>query len=137
MYSIRSIFFGIVENNGPPYESGPEMQVLDNDGHADGKNPLTSAGSNYGLNAPSVNTTRPAGHWNQARITRQGDYVEYWLNGLNVVEYKLGSPEWRQLVAKSKFADWPDYGIHHEGHIGLQDHGDPVWYRNIRIRRLN
>ena len=131
------IFFGIVENNGPPYESGPEMQVLDNDGHADGKNPLTSAGSNYGLHAPSVNTTRPTGHWNQARIMRRGDYVEYWLNGLNVVEYKLGSPDWRQLVAKSKFAEWPDYGIHHEGHIGLQDHGDPVWYRNIRIRRLN
>ena len=131
------IFFGVVEDTRPSYESGPEMQVLDNTGPRDGKNPLTSAGSNYSLHAPSVDTTRPVGQWNQARIIRRGYQVEYWLNGMKVVEYRLESPDWRQLVAKSKFAEWANYGAHHEGHIGLQDHGNPVWYRNLRIQRLD
>ncbi|MCG8467970.1 MAG: DUF1080 domain-containing protein [Gemmatimonadetes bacterium] len=130
------IFFGVVETTRRTYESGPEMQVLDNAGHRDGGDPLTSAGSNYGLYAPSADVTRPVGEWNEARIVRRGGRVEHWLNGIKLLEYELASAEWSSRVAASKFVEWPDYGIHHEGHIGLQDHGDPVWYRNIRIRRL-
>ncbi len=130
------IFFGVVEDRERTYESGAEMQVLDNAGHPDGQSPLTAAGSNYGLHAPTSDTTRPVGEWNEARIVRRGNQVEHWLNGIKVVEYEIGSDEWSRLVAESKFVEWPDYGTHHEGHIGLQDHGDPVWYRNIRIRRL-
>jgi len=58
------------------------------------------------------------------------------LNGVRIVEYGIGSDEWEALVAGSKFVEWPDYGRHHDGHLGLQDHGDPIWYRNIRVRRL-
>ena len=131
------IFFGVVEGNRRTYESGPEMQVLDNAGHRDGANPLTSAGSNYGLHAPVADVTNPVGEWNEVRIIRRGPHVEHWLNGTRIVEYELGTEEWKAMVAETKFAEWPDYGIHHEGHIGLQDHGDPVAFRNLRIRRLD
>jgi len=131
------IFFGVVEGPERTYESGPEMQVLDNAGHPDGKDPLTSAGSDYGVYAPTSDVTRPVGQWNEARIVRRGNHVEHWLNGTRVVAYELGSDEWKARVAETKFADWPDYGVHHEGTIGLQDHGNAVWYRNIRIRRLD
>ena len=130
------IFFGISENTERAFESGPEMQVLDNAGHYDGGNPLTSAGSNYGLHAPPEDVSNPAGEWNEVRIVRHGNQVVHWLNGVRVVEYEIGSDEWEALVAGSKFVEWPDYGRHHEGHLGVQDHGDPVWYRNIRVRRI-
>ena len=130
------IFFGISEDTERAFESGPEMQVLDNAGHYDGGNPLTSAGSNYGLHAPPEDVTRPVGEWNEVRIVRRGNRVVHWLNGVRIVEYGIGSDEWEALVADSKFVEWPDYGRHHEGHLGLQDHGDPVWYRNLRVRRI-
>ncbi|WP_420633558.1 3-keto-disaccharide hydrolase [Candidatus Palauibacter sp.] len=130
------IFFGISEATESAFQSGPEMQVLDNAGHYDGGNPLTSAGSNYGLHAPPEDVSRPAGEWNEVRIVRHGNQVVHWLNGVRIVEYEIGSTEWEELVAGSKFIEWPDYGRHHEGHLGLQDHGDPAWYRNIRVRRL-
>ena len=130
------IFFGISETTESAFQSGPEMQVLDNAGHYDGRDPLTSAGSNYGLHAPPEDVSRPAGEWNEVRVVRHGNQVVHWLNGVQIVEYEIGSPEWEALVAGSKFIQWPDYGRHHEGHLGLQDHGDPVWYRNIRVRRL-
>ena len=118
------------------YESAPEMQVLDDERHPDGGSPLTSAGSNYGLDPAPRGVVRPAGEWNEARIVKRGDHVEHWLNGEKIVEYELGSEEWNEKVAASKFAEWPEYGTARRGHIGLQDHGDPVWFRNIRIRVL-
>ena len=130
------VFFGISEDTESAFQSGPELQVLDNAGHYDGGNPLTSAGSNYGLHAPPEDVTRPVGEWNEVRIVRHGNQVVHWLNGVQIVEYEIGSAEWEAQVAGSKFVQWPDYGRHHEGHLGLQDHGDPVWYRNLRIRRL-
>lgn len=130
------IMYGVVEGPEWSYHSGPEMQVLDNGGHADGADPLTSAGAAYGLYAPSSDVTRPVGEWNEARIVRRGNRVEHWLNGTRIVEYGIGSDEWDARVADSKFAQWPDFGVHHEGHIALQDHGNRVWYRNLRIRRL-
>jgi hypothetical protein len=116
------------------YHSAPEFQVLDDAAHPDGRDPLTSAGANYGLHPAPRGVVRGAGEWNHARIVVQDGRVEHWLNGEKIVEYVLGSPEWQELVASSKFAEWPEYGKAAAGHIGLQDHGDPVWYRNIKIR---
>jgi hypothetical protein len=130
------IFFRVSETTQRTYESGPEMQVLDDAQHPDGGSPKTSAGSNYALHAPDPGNVRPVGEWNEVRILAVGGHVEHWLNGLKVVEYELGSEEWERLVADSKFAEWPDYGRHAVGHLALQDHGDPVWYRNIRVRSI-
>lgn len=118
------------------YHSAPEMQVLDDDRHPDGRSELTSAGANYGLHPAPRGVVKPVGEWNQARIVVEGNRVEHWLNGTRIVEYELGSPEWQRLVDESKFSQWPAYGRAAEGHIGLQDHGDPVWYRNIKIREI-
>lgn len=130
------VFYRVAEEAGPPWETGPEMQVLDNGLHADGANPLTSAGSNYALHAPGKDVTEPVGLFNRARVVVRGDAVEHWLNGEQVVSYTLGSADWEKRVRESKFAAWPAYGTISRGHIVLQDHGDKVWYRNIKIRRL-
>lgn len=130
------VFYKVTEAERAPYWTGPEYQVLDNSGHPDGQQPETSAGANYGLHAPVEDVTRPVGDWNEARIVVRGPRVEHWMNGVKIVGYELWTDEWAVLVAETKFAEWPGYGMAAEGHIGLQDHGDPVWYRNVRIRRL-
>ncbi|HSR42804.1 MAG TPA: DUF1080 domain-containing protein, partial [Longimicrobiales bacterium] len=128
------ILYRVVEGPEQTYHSGPEMQVLDDARHPDGGSPLTSAGANYGLHPAPRGVVRPAGEWNQARILVDGNHVEHWLNGEKIVEYELGSDDWERRVAESKFAAWPPYGRADEGHIALQDHGDRVWYRNVKIR---
>ncbi len=131
------VFYRVQEDVGSPWETGPEFQVLDNAEHPDGKDTKTSAGSNYGLNAPIRDITQPVGFFNHARIVARDQHVEHWLNGVKVVEYELGSDDWQQRVNNSKFKAWPEYGRKPSGHIVLQDHGDQVWYRNIKIRRLD
>lgn len=130
------VLYRVVEGPEHTYHSGPEMQVLDDAAHPDGRSPLTSAGSNYGLHPAPRGVVRPAGEWNRTRIVVEGAHVEHWLNGEKVVEYELGSAAWEALVADSKFAQWPEYGRADEGHIALQDHGDRVWFRNIKIREI-
>jgi hypothetical protein len=130
------VMYRATEDAERPYETGIEMQVLDDAKHADGKSPLTSAGALYGLYPARPGVVKPAGEWNAARVVVNGNHVEHWLNGVKVVEAEIGSPDWNARVAASKFAEWPGYGKAREGHIVLQDHGDRVQYRNIRIRAL-
>lgn len=121
------------------YVTGPEMQVLDNERHPDakmGKNGNRQAGALYDLIPVSTPAVKPAGQWNAAKLVVNKGHVEHWLNGKKVVEYQLGSPEWEALVKGSKFASMPDYGRIKKGYIALQDHGDKVWYKNIKIRQL-
>jgi len=128
------VFFRAAEGEPLIYHSAPEFQVLDDANHRDGQSPLTSAGSNYGLHSAPRGVVKAAGEWNSARIIARGNEVEHWLNGTKVVEYELRSEAWAALVANSKFVEWPAYGMADRGHIGLQDHGDPVWYRNLKLR---
>ena len=132
------IFFGVREipDHTVAFLTGVEMQVLDNAGHVDGQRAETSAGSCYALYAPARDLTRPVGEYNEARIVVRDGLVEHWLNGSLIVEYDMNSDDWDERVAASKFADWEHYGRYPSGHIALQDHTDPVWYRNIRIRPL-
>lgn len=131
------IFIRASEESGRIFEGAAEMQILDDAVHPDGADPLTSAGANYALHAAPRGIVRPAGEWNEARIRVVGTHVEQWLNGEPTAEYDLGSPEWSALVAASKFAEWPEYGTYPSGHIGLQDHGDRVSFRNLKVRRID
>ena len=130
------IMYHVSEDFEAPYETGPEMQVLDDDKHADGKDPKTSAGSLYALIAPQNKKLKPVGEWNRVRIVVQGNHVEHWLNGAKVVEYELGSDELKRLIDQSKFKDMPRFAKEKSGYLDLQHHGDEVWYRRIRVRRL-
>lgn len=130
------IMFWVTEDDEYAWKTGPEMQVLDNAHHKDGGNTKTSAGSNYALHEASRVVTRPIGEYNAVRLVVNGTHIEHWLNGVKIVEYEIGSPDWEARVAASKFATMPKYGRNRQGHIVLQDHGDKVWYRNIRIRPL-
>lgn len=129
------IMYRVTTEGERPYWSGPEFQLLDNDGHRDAKNGRDRlTGANYALHPPTTDPANPPGQWNNARIVVSGDDVEHWINGTKVVEYELGSPEWQKLVAASKFNAWPMYGKASRGYIVLQDHGDHVEFRNIKIK---
>lgn len=130
------VFYRAVEGPQEIYHSAPELQILDDARHRDGRSELTSAGANYGIHPARRGVVKPAGEWNTVRLLVNGNHVEHWLNGEKVVEYELGSADWKQRVAASKFNEWPGYGTATAGHIGLQDHGSWVAYRNIKIRVL-
>jgi len=130
------IMFRVTEDHDAPWQTGPEYQILDNAAHKDGLDPRTSAGANYAMHAPSADVTRPAGQWNHTKIVVQGAHVEHWLNGTKVVEYELWSDDWQRRVEGCKWKDHPDYGRRKSGHLVLQDHGDRVAYREIRVRTL-
>jgi hypothetical protein len=130
------VIYRIDDSGDATYMTGPEMQVLDDAKHLDGKNPLTSAGAVYGLYPAPRGIVKPAGEWNSARVVANGNHVEHWLNGTRIAEYTLGSPDWEQKVAASKFKEWKGYGKFARGRIALQDHGDQVSFRNVRIRVL-
>jgi hypothetical protein len=119
------------------YRTGPEYQVLDNEKAKDNKEGNHLAGTLYdiGPEAPR-DLPKPVGEWNSSRIVVRGWNVEHWLNGVRVVALDLKSPEGKAAIAESKFKDWPKFASLARGHIALQDHGDVVSYRSIKIRPL-
>jgi hypothetical protein len=131
------IMYHVSEDAEETWQTGPEMQIVDDDHTDDGKDPLTSAGSLYDLVPPKNKKMHPAGQWNQVKLTVKGPHVEHWLNGVKIVEYELGSPELNALIAKTKFKDMPRFGKNVTGFIVLQNHGGEVWFRHIRVRKLN
>lgn len=130
------IMFHVTGDGAQSHETGPEFQVLDNASHADGKAAITSAGSNYALHPPARDVTKPVGEWNEARLIVKGAHVEHWMNDVKLLEYELWSTDWEARVTASKFAKMPRYGRAKSGHLVLQDHGDAVSYRNIKIKAL-
>ena len=119
-----------------PYWTGPEMQVLDNNGHPDAKITKHRAGDLYDLISSSKETVKPALEWNQAEIKAVNGKLDFYLNGENIVSTTMWDDNWNKMIAGSKFRQWPGFGTFKKGRICLQDHGDKVWFRNIKIRKL-
>lgn len=130
------VIYRVIESDQPSWTTGPEYQVLDDAGHPDGHDPLTSAAALYGLIAPSDDKRLEAvGAFNTGRIVVRDGHVEHWLNGERVVDYAWGGAEMRSLIDASKFRDLPGFMAADAGGVVLQHHGEEAWFRNVRIRR--
>jgi len=133
--------FGRELEGKPIYFSAPEMQVLDNDRHSDakaGKDGNHKSGSLYDMIPANPQNTKPAGEWNHVKIIAQNGKIELWQNNAKVVEFTMGTEEWKKMSADSKFKDWPEFVNNNakDGYIGLQDHGNEVWFKNIKVNVL-
>ncbi len=132
------IMFYVQEGQGfdYPWKTGPEMQVLDNSGHADAKITKHRAADLYDLIESQPVTVKPAGEWNLAEIISDNGQLSFKLNGVQVVKTTMWNDQWRAMIAASKFNEMPGFGSFKSGKISLQDHGDMVSYRNIKVRKL-
>jgi len=132
------IIYNVVESNEYDYvwNTGPEMQVLDNTCHPDTRFTTHRAGDLYDMIECKYVTVKPAGEWNKVRLIKNKGKVEHWLNGVKVVEYEMYTDKWLEMIKASKFKDMKGFGLAAKGKIALQDHGDKVWYRNIKIKPL-
>lgn len=132
------IIFGVHEDPAfrATYDTGIEMQVLDNKAAEDNKKASHLAGSLYDLLAPAKDVARPAGEWNRVKLRKDKGHLTFWLNGAQIVDVQMGSPEWQALVENSKFKTWKNFAAYPKGHIALQDHGHQVAYRAITLEQL-
>lgn len=132
------IFFNVVEDEGlkAVYESGPEYQLIDDEGFPMDLEDWQMSGANYAMHPAPDAKTKPVGEFNHSRIIVNDGHVEHWLNGDKVVEYDLWTEDWEEKVQAGKWKDVPSYGRAKSGHIALQDHGNMCWFRNLKIRRL-
>ncbi len=132
------IIYNVVESEkySYPWLTGPEMQILDDACHPDTRYSSHRAGDLYDMIPCSYVTVKPAGEWNKVRLIKSNGYVEHWLNGVKVVEFEMNTEAWFAMIKNSKFKDMEDFGRAASGKISLQDHGDKVWFRNIKIKRF-
>lgn len=135
--SNSGVFYHVQEGVAQAiYQTGPEYQLIDDNGWPDKLHPDQYSGANYGMQAPENAKVKPVDEWNNTRIVVNGPHVEHWLNGVKVVDYELWSDDWNARKAAGKWKDVPTYGIAEIGHIGLQDHGGLTMFRNIKIKEL-
>lgn len=131
------VIFGVHEDPsfGATYLTGMEMQVLDDKDAEDNKKANHLAGSLYDMKAPSV-AAKPAGEWNTIKIRKDHGQLTFWMNGSKSLDIKMGSSEWQELIASSKFKNWKGFAAYPKGHIALQDHGHVVAFKDITIKEL-
>ncbi len=118
------------------YKTGPEMQVLDDKRNEDNKTPSHRAGSLYDLIQATPGAVKPAEQWNSVEIVANNGKLDFYLNGVHVVNTTMWDDGWKKMVAGSKFKEWPAFGTFKDGHIALQDHGFNVWFKNIQVKKL-
>jgi len=131
------IIFGVHEDPkfDATYLTGIEMQILDDAKAEDNKLATHRAGALYDMRAPS-HPAKPAGEWNKVKIRKQNGHLTFWLNGNKVIDTQIGSPEWKEMLDKSKFKTWKGFAAYPKGHIALQDHGAVVSFKDITIKEL-
>ncbi|MCX2720127.1 3-keto-disaccharide hydrolase [Lentiprolixibacter aurantiacus] len=133
------IFYHVVESEKyhSPYETGPEYQILDDLGFPGPLEEWQKAGADYAMHLPNdQKSLKPVGSWNSTKIIFNKGKVEHWLNGKKILEFDKFSDDWKQRRNSGKWDDYPNYGMANSGHLGLQDHGAGVWFRNVRVKRL-
>ena len=135
------VFWGIFEDEkyAVPYQTGPEIQVLDNLNHPDAAKRTHQAGAIFGILGPAVDLSNKENEWNHfiIRIDQKNNLGSVIFNGTKIIEFPVHGEEWDSMVADSKFKDWEGFGKYQTGHIGLQDHANKVWFRNIKIKELD
>jgi hypothetical protein len=132
------IIFHLDESLDASWQTGPEFQVIDDGGYGVKPGDPHAAGALYDMvNPPADKTLHPSGEWNLARIRLKDGLLQHFLNGRKIVECRTDGPEWKAMIAKSKFKNYPNFGVLPKGHIGLQEHGDSVAFRNIKVRDLS
>ncbi|MCK0158333.1 DUF1080 domain-containing protein [Cellulophaga sp. F20128] len=132
------VFYHVVEDTiyHSPYQTGPEYQVLDDDGYPD-IDDSQYAGANYQMHiANDKKELKAVGEWNTSKIIFNNGHTEHWLNGEKIVEFNKYSDDWKERRNSGKWNDYPDYGKTNDGYLALQDHGAGVWYRNVKIKDL-
>lgn len=133
------IFYHVLEDTiyHSPYETGPEYQLLDDEGFEEPLEEWQKAGANYAMHIPNgKKTLKPVGEWNTSKITVDNGVVTHWLNGEKIIEFDKNSEDWKMKRQSGKWNDYPDYGKSNEGYLALQDHGAGVWFRKVRVKRL-
>ncbi len=130
------ILYLVTEDQKSSYLSGPEYQIIDDINFPQKLEDWQKTGANYAMNPAPAAAPNPVGEWNRTRIVVNKGHTEHWLNGKKIVEYQIGSKEWKQNKMNGKWKDAPAYGMAKKGYIALQDHGSEAWFKNIKIRKL-
>jgi len=133
------IFYHVIEDRSysAPYMTGPEYQIIDDVGFDGPLQDWQKAGADYAMYVPNdKKELKPQGEWNSTKIVFNDGHVEHWLNGKKIIEFEAWSDDWKERKENGKWKDYPGYGMSKTGHIGLQDHGDEAWFRNIKIKKL-
>lgn len=130
------VMYHVTEDYDAPYLSGPEYQLIDDEGFPDKLEDWQKTGADYAMYTTNARPTKPVGEYNFTKIVVNGSHREYWLNGVKIVDFEAWTADWNKRKMEGKWKDAPGYGMARSGYICLQDHGSEIWFRNIKIKKL-